>query len=161
MLVWAWDRLRIRTRQDAPYTSCCFPHWTHCTDLLTVWSLWGNPGMARCRRKGALTFGYIQKPKALLASSSGIRVSMRGTAGGTTGQVASTLRIFFFFFFRRHLFSLFWPTFSIPHPFPSFFFVSIYHHMNVTRKITYIEELTGMVNAEGKRNLEKFKHHFL
>ena len=33
--------------------------------------------------------------------------------------------------------------------------------MNVTRKITYIEELTyGMVNAEGKRNLEKFKHHF-
>ena len=69
---------------------------------------------------------------------------------------------FLFFFFRRHLFSLFWPTFSIPHPFPSFFFVSIYHHMNVTRKITYIEELTyGMVNAEGKRNLEKFKHHFL
>ena len=61
-------------------------HTAHCTDLLTVWSLWGNPGMARCRRKGALTFGYIKKLKALLASSSGIRGSMRGTAGGPPGK---------------------------------------------------------------------------
>ena len=49
-------------------------HIGHATvlGLRTVWSLWGNPGMARCRKKSALAIGYIQKPKALLASSSGI-----------------------------------------------------------------------------------------
>ena len=65
---------RIRTSHDAaPYSPCCASHLTcYCTGLLTVWSLWGNPGMARCRKKSALAFGYIQKPKALLASCSGI-----------------------------------------------------------------------------------------
>ena len=48
------------------YSPCCASHLTcYCTGLLTVWSLWGNPGMARCRKKSALAFGYIQKPKAL------------------------------------------------------------------------------------------------
>ena len=91
---------RIRTSHDAaPYSPCCASHLTcYCTGLLTVWSLWGNPGMARCRKKSALAFGYIQKPKALLASSSGKSSSMGGTSGGATGQVASTLRYFFFLF---------------------------------------------------------------
>ena len=77
VFVWDWDRPnsneclyvfknRIRTSHDAaPYAPCCASHWTcHCTDLLTVWSLWGNPGMARCRKKSALAFGYI--PKTIL-----------------------------------------------------------------------------------------------
>ena len=92
---------RIRTSHDAaPYSPCCASHLTcYCMGLLTVWSLWGNPGMARCRKKSALAFGYIQKPKALLASSSGKSSSMGGTSGGATGQVASTLRYIFFLFF--------------------------------------------------------------
>ena len=40
--------------------------------LLTVRSLWGNPGMARCWRKSDLGFGYIQQLKILLASCSGM-----------------------------------------------------------------------------------------
>jgi hypothetical protein len=39
--------------------------------LPTVWSLWGNPGMARCREMATLPAGYIPQRKLPLASSSG------------------------------------------------------------------------------------------
>ena len=39
--------------------------------LLTVWSLWGNPGMARCREMSILSAGYIPHRKVTSASSSG------------------------------------------------------------------------------------------
>ena len=102
---------RIRTSHDAaPYSPCCASLLTcYCTGLLTVWSLWGNPGMARCRKKSALAFGYIQKPKARLASCSGISGFKWKHSRGATGQVASILRYFFFLF-------LFSPSFSIPFP---------------------------------------------
>ena len=37
----------------------------------TVWSLWGNPGMAKCREMSILPAGYIQQCKMTLASKSG------------------------------------------------------------------------------------------
>ena len=39
--------------------------------LPTVWSLWGNPGMARCREMSTLHAGYILQHKVTSASSSG------------------------------------------------------------------------------------------
>jgi hypothetical protein len=39
--------------------------------LPTVWSLWGNPGMARCREMSTLPAGYIPQCKVKSASSSG------------------------------------------------------------------------------------------
>ena len=39
--------------------------------LLTVWSLQGNPGMARCQGMSTLPVGYIPQCKVTLASSSG------------------------------------------------------------------------------------------
>ena len=39
--------------------------------LPTVWSLWGNPGMARCQEMSTLPAGYIPQRKVTLASSSG------------------------------------------------------------------------------------------
>ena len=39
--------------------------------LPTVWSLWGNPGMARCREMSTLPAGYIPQRKVTSASSSG------------------------------------------------------------------------------------------
>ena len=38
---------------------------------LIVWSLWGNPGMARCRETSTLPAGYIPQRKAKSTSSSG------------------------------------------------------------------------------------------
>ena len=39
--------------------------------LPTVWSLWGNPGMARCWEMSTLPAGYILQRKVTSASSSG------------------------------------------------------------------------------------------
>ena len=39
--------------------------------LLTVWSLWGNPGMARCQEISTLLAGYIPQRKVTSGSSSG------------------------------------------------------------------------------------------
>jgi hypothetical protein len=39
--------------------------------LMTVWSLWGNPGMARCQEMSNLPAGYIPQRKVTSASSSG------------------------------------------------------------------------------------------
>ena len=39
--------------------------------LPTVWSLWGNPGMARCWEMSTLHAGYIPQHKVTSASSSG------------------------------------------------------------------------------------------
>ena len=39
--------------------------------LPTVWSLWGNPGMARCWEMSTLPAGYIPQRKVTSASSSG------------------------------------------------------------------------------------------
>jgi hypothetical protein len=42
--------------------------------LPTVWSLWGNPGMARCWEMSILPAGYIPQCKVPSASSSGSRM---------------------------------------------------------------------------------------
>ena len=39
--------------------------------LPTVWSTWGNPGVARCREMATLPAGYIPQRKLPSASSSG------------------------------------------------------------------------------------------
>ena len=39
--------------------------------LPTVWSLWGNPGMVRCRKMSTLLAGYIPQCKVTSASNSG------------------------------------------------------------------------------------------
>ena len=39
--------------------------------FLTRWSLWGNPGMARCQEMSTLPAGYISQRKVTSASSSG------------------------------------------------------------------------------------------
>jgi hypothetical protein len=39
--------------------------------LPTIWSLWGNPGVARCQEMATLPAGYIPQRKVPSASSSG------------------------------------------------------------------------------------------
>ena len=62
--------LRMTWGQEVCYTSL-HSEPASALSLPTVWSLWGNPGMARCREMATLPAGYIPQRKVSSASSSG------------------------------------------------------------------------------------------
>ena len=64
--IWGW--LEVRRSAMIHYTVNQRPPGL---GLLTVWSLWGNPGMARCQEMSTLPAGYIPQCKLTSASSSG------------------------------------------------------------------------------------------
>ena len=123
----------------------------------------GEPRDGQVSEKGCFDFWIRPKAQSTLCEQQWDKSFNEGYSRGDHRASSQYPQNFFFFFFLGDIFS---PSFGPPYrliPPPIYLFLfSIYHHMNVTRKITYIEELTfGMVNAEGKTNLEKFKHHFL
>ena len=120
----------------------------------------GEPRDGQVSEKGCFDFWIHPKAQSTLGEQQWDKSFNEGYSRGDHRASSQYPQYFFFLFFQE---TSFLPLLAhlIPPPISLFLF-SIYHHMNVTRKITYIEELTyGMVNAEGKRNLEKFKHHFL
>ena len=62
--------LRMTWGQEVCYTSL-HSEPASALSLPTVWSLWGNPGMARCWEMATLPAGYIPQRKVPSASSSG------------------------------------------------------------------------------------------
>ena len=123
----------------------------------------GEPRDGQVSEKGCFDFWIHPKAQSTLGEQQWDKSFNEGYSRGDHRASSQYPQNFFFLFFLGDIFSpSFGPPFLSPTHFLLSFFSIIYHHMNVTRKITYIEELTyGMVNAEGKRNLEKFKHHFL